>query len=99
MSDTIELLEAIGRDASLRHASPEELAGVLQHSQASDALTAAVASGDSSLLSGELGHKPMYLPQVSQVPGHEDDEMENEEDDQSDEPSTDGKQPADGSNK
>ena len=36
----------------------------------------------------------MYLPQVSQVPGHEDDELEND-DEQTDEPSTDGKPPAD----
>jgi len=94
MSDTIELLEAIGSNASLRHASPEALAGVLRQSQASDGLTAAVASGDSSHLADELGHKPMYLPQVSQVPGHEDDELEND-DEQTDEPSTDGKPPAD----
>lgn len=88
MSDTIELLEAIGRDASLRHASSEELANVLQQSQASSALAAAVASGDSSLLSVELGHKPMYLPQVVQTPGHEEDETDQDEDDQSDTPST-----------
>jgi hypothetical protein len=74
MSDTIELLEAIGRDASLRHASSEALTSVLQQSQASEALTAAVASGDSALLAGELGHKPMHLPQVIQSPGYEEEE-------------------------
>jgi len=79
MSDTIELLEAIGRDASLRHASSEELTSALLQSQASEALTAAVASGDSSLLAGELGHKPMYLPQVIQSPGYEEDETDEDD--------------------
>lgn len=81
MTDTIELLEAIGRDASLRHASAEELTKVLEQAQASEALTTAVASGDSMLLSRELGHKPMLPPQISQVPGHEDDEPGQDDDD------------------
>jgi hypothetical protein len=74
MPDTIELLEAIGCDASLRHASTEELTNIMEQAQASEALTAAVASGDSSRLSAELGHKPMHAPQISQTPGHEDDD-------------------------
>jgi hypothetical protein len=78
MSDTIELLEAIGRDASLRHASADELTSKLEQAQASEALKAAVATGDSSQLAGELGNKPMYTPQISQAPGHEDDEPEHE---------------------
>ncbi|APG06435.1 hypothetical protein BJI69_08170 [Luteibacter rhizovicinus DSM 16549] len=101
MSDTIELLEAIGRDASLRHASSEHLANVLQESQASAGLTAAVASGDSSLLSEELGHKHMDLPQIVQVPGHDEDDMESGDGDSSDKPSKpdDGKQPSEESTK
>ena len=71
--DTIELLEAIGKDASLRHASVAELTNVLEQAQASGALTAAVVSGDSARLSEEFGHKPMHAPQVSQAPGHDDD--------------------------
>jgi hypothetical protein len=67
MSDTIDLLEAIGRDATLRHASAEELKNMLEQAQASVALTAAAASGDSSRLSGEFGHKAMYAPQISQT--------------------------------
>jgi hypothetical protein len=67
MSDTIELLETIGRDASLRHASAEELAHVLRQSQASEALTAAVASGDRSKLSVELGKNTNLEPQASQT--------------------------------
>lgn len=74
MSDTIELLEAIGNDASLRHASANELATRLEQLGASEALKAAVSSGDSSHLSSELGHRLMQKPQVSQAPGQEDDE-------------------------
>ena len=85
MSDTIELLEAIGRDASLRHASSEELASVLQHAKASDALKAAVASSDRSLLAEELGNKVNDVPQATQSPGFEEDEP-NRESDKSDAP-------------
>jgi hypothetical protein len=67
MLDTIELLEAIGQDATLRHASAEELTNILEQAQASRALTAAAASGDSSLLSEEFGQKAMYAPQISQT--------------------------------
>ena len=74
MTDTIELLEAIGRDASLRHVSSEELARILKQAEASQALTAAVASGDRSLLSAELGHKVNDVPQATQSPGYEEDE-------------------------
>lgn len=100
MSDTIELLEAIGRDASLRHASSEHLANVLQESQASESLTAAVASGDSSLLSEELGHKHMDLPQIVQTPGHQEDDEEGDSDTSDTPPSPDGgKQPAEDASK
>jgi len=82
MSDTIELLEAIGRDASLRYASSGELADRLQQSQASGALMAAAAAGDSSLLADELGHKANYQPQsIQTTPGHEDEEEEPKQDD------------------
>ena len=67
MLDTIELLEAIGQDATLRHASAEELTNILERAQASVALTAAAASGDSSRLSEGLGHKAMFTPQISQA--------------------------------
>lgn len=80
MSDTIELLEAIGQNATLRYASGEELAATLEQAQASTALMAAVVSGDSSRLFEELGHKLMQHPQSSQT-GHED-----EESDEGDEP-------------
>lgn len=81
MSDTIDLLEAIGRDASLRHASAAELAPMLERARASEALKSAVAAGDSSLLSGEFGHLPNQAPQITHVPGHEEDETDHDGDD------------------
>jgi hypothetical protein len=66
MLDTIEMLEAIGRDASLRHAAANELSAFLEQQHASPALTSAAASGDSSELFAELGYTVMHVPQVSQ---------------------------------
>jgi len=56
MFDTLDLLDAIGADALLRHASAEELTEALFQAQASEALTAAAASGDSSSLFREFGY-------------------------------------------
>ena len=56
MSNTIELLERIGQDASLRHASQENLAQALNALNASEGLKLAAASGDKSQLGEELGH-------------------------------------------
>jgi hypothetical protein len=84
MADTIELLEAIGQNASLRYASADELARALEQAKASDALAAAAVSSDVSKLFAELGPKPMNVPQISQAPAREDEE-EPEEDD-TDEP-------------
>ncbi|RUL75915.1 hypothetical protein [Dyella choica] len=78
MTDTIDLLEAIGQDASLRHASTEDLGKMLAQAQASDALTAAVASGDSSLLSEEFGFMANKTVETILSPARED---EPEEDD------------------
>jgi hypothetical protein len=80
MTDTIDLLEAIGSDASLRHASSEELSKALEQAHASEALAAAVTSGDRTELSKELGHKPTYAPQISQVPAHEGDDLDHDHD-------------------
>ncbi|MBE1161729.1 hypothetical protein [Dyella acidiphila] len=81
MSDTIELLETIGRDASLRHAPLEELADKLRQAQASETLIAAVETADSSVLTVELGHEKLDPPQGTLGPCHEEDEP-----DQDDEP-------------
>lgn len=79
--DTIELLEAIGRDASLRHAPAADLSQVLERAQASDALKAAVALGDSMQLARELGHKSMEPPQIIMGPAHEDEPDQGEDGD------------------
>ena len=56
MSNSIELLERIGQDASLRHASQENLARTLNSLNASEGLRVAASSGDKSRLEEELGH-------------------------------------------
>jgi hypothetical protein len=66
MLDTIEILEAIGSDASLRYASTVELTAVLEQAKASDALTAAAATGNTSHLDQEFGHRKMFQPQSTQ---------------------------------
>ena len=81
MRDTIDMLEAIGSDASLRRASAEELTQVLVDAKASEALTAAVASGNTAALLVELGHREMNSPQISQVPGHDEEEEQPADDD------------------
>lgn len=92
MSDTIELLEAIGQNATLRHASVDELAPILEQAKASAALKSAVAAGDSSLLSEEFGHKPNRTPQISNAPGHEE-EPDHDGDDKPPHPSDPGHSP------
>lgn len=62
MSNTIELLEMIGRDASLRHASGEDLSQALTGLQASEALKQAAMSGDDGHLAKELGHRDIKNP-------------------------------------
>ncbi len=59
MPNTIELLEVIGSDASLRHASAQDLARALDGMHASEALRQAAATGDSAWLAAELGHRNM----------------------------------------
>jgi hypothetical protein len=78
MSDTIDLLDAIGQDASLRHASADDLSLALDRANASDTLKAAVATGDSSLLTSELGFRLNQVPQVTNAPGHEEEPEQDE---------------------
>jgi len=59
MSDTIELLETIGKDASLRRAPAEDLARALAGLNASAALKQAAASGDAGHLAEELGYRKL----------------------------------------
>jgi len=73
MTDAMDLLEAIGQDATLRYASTEALADVLAAADASEALRAAVASGDSAWLAQEFGTPVMHSSQTSQT-GFEEEE-------------------------
>ncbi|WP_239537932.1 hypothetical protein [Dyella mobilis] len=61
VTDTIELLETIGKSAVLRHAPTEELMRELERADASDALKAAAKAGDGSLLGEEFGYKTMRV--------------------------------------
>jgi hypothetical protein len=79
MSNTIDLLEAIGKNATLRHASAEELTDVLAEADASEALMAAVKQGDSSLLAVELGHNPLRVNHDLHTGGHEEEESPDSE--------------------
>lgn len=83
MRDTIELLEAIGKDASLRRAPGEELAQRLDGLGAGEGLKRAAATGDSSHLREEFGdarcETPNHPTNVSQtVPPEEEEEEEKE---------------------
>lgn len=90
MSDSIDLLEAVGRDASLRRLSPEDLARRLKAAGASDVLAEATAQCDASLLSQEFGARVMQqpnsynspfrdVPQPLKVPSPGEPEEENED--------------------
>jgi hypothetical protein len=73
MRDTVELLEAIGRDATLRHASREELVRALEAADASAGLRELAANGDSKTITEELGLEQMHVEHQSQTGGHEGD--------------------------
>jgi hypothetical protein len=92
MSDSIDFLEAVGRDASLRRLSPDQLAQRLKEVGASDVLAAAAAQRNGRLLAQEFGVRVMHepngtitpfreVPQPLKVPspGKEDEEDEGEE--------------------
>jgi hypothetical protein len=76
MMDTIDLLEAIGSDASLRHLPGDELATKLEQAEASDALKTAAANGDRAPLTIELGREVEPPPQSTQFPAEEEPEEE-----------------------
>lgn len=68
MTGTIELLETIGRDASLRHASPYDLEQALAEMGASEGLKMAAVLGDGKHLRQELGSRLDEVVQVNQNP-------------------------------
>jgi hypothetical protein len=71
MSDSIDLLEAVGRDAALRRLSPEELACRLKEAGATDVLAAAAGQRNSALLCAEFGVRFMGQPNGINSPFHE----------------------------
>lgn len=81
MHDTIDMLEAIGRDASLRYADAETLVADAMLDTASEALKTTILRGRREELLAELGAKPMQAVQVTQMPQREED-PDREEDDQ-----------------
>lgn len=85
MTNTIDLLESIGQDASLRHASSANLATALSERDASDALKQAAMTGDNASLTRELGASDANHASNVHAPAHEDDEQSDEADD-ADEP-------------
>jgi len=93
MSDSIDLLEAVGRDASLRRLPPDELARRLKAAGATEVLASAAAQRDSTLLGQEFGIRVMGKPNHGNggytdepaplhVPTPVDDEEESEADDE-----------------
>lgn len=78
MSGTIELLEAIGSDASLRYAATEELMRVLERARADAGLVKAVA-GDCSLLDAQFARRVIPMCHVSQTAEEDDEPGEVEE--------------------
>jgi hypothetical protein len=82
MRDTVELLEAIGRDAELRRASPDALAEALAAAGASAGLRELVAQGDATTLVKELGLTQMHVEHQSQTGGHEGDDRDDGDDDE-----------------
>lgn len=80
MSNTIELLETIGKSASLRYASAEQLLHSLDQVDAPKELKGAVSSGDSSFLFRELGKNAMHTsqgaPQITNAVWREDNSAE-----------------------
>jgi hypothetical protein len=69
MTDTIELLETIGSDASLRYAAADELRGVLERAKASPELAMAMSLGDGEVLRQGLGRNEIvqWMPQIQSV--------------------------------
>ncbi|APG05059.1 hypothetical protein BJI69_14920 [Luteibacter rhizovicinus DSM 16549] len=77
MRDTVELLEAIGRDATLRRASPEVLARTLRAVNASPALLERVTFGDNTALTSELGLSDRYTEHQTQTAHDDEDSLFN----------------------
>lgn len=78
--DTIDLLEAIGQDASLRYAPGEALLQDQRLGEAPAALASAILAQDRRALDALLGTQPGHAVQSTQSPGREDEDEEQDED-------------------
>ncbi len=80
MTDTLDMLEIIGQDAGLRHATAADLLQALAPTDASVALKQAIAAGDSAPLAADFGQAVMHSSQHpthnSQGLGHDEEEQE-----------------------
>jgi hypothetical protein len=79
MSNVIEFLDAMGRDAQLRHADAGTLAVALEQAQIDPALRAAVLSGDQQRLESLLGARTNVV--CGFAPAQDDDSQEKAPDD------------------
>lgn len=77
MSNVIDFLENMGRDARLRHASPSDVQLALDREQIQPELRGAILAGDQARLEALLGQQILYC---MQFPAREDEEEETEED-------------------
>ncbi|WP_266170904.1 hypothetical protein [Dyella subtropica] len=80
MSDVIEFLEKIGQDATLRHASPEDMELAMRDAQIDAPLSSAMLARDASELQTLLNLRPMFAFQADPVPGEEEEQPGKEED-------------------
>ncbi|SFS16731.1 hypothetical protein SAMN05216570_3369 [Dyella sp. OK004] len=77
MSDVIEFLEKMGRDAQLRHASSEDMELALDDAQIDAPLSSAILARDISALYDLLQLQPMFATQME--PGEEEEAPSREE--------------------
>jgi hypothetical protein len=84
MTDAIDFLEQLGRNARLRHAPTAELERVLAASGFEPSLRSALLADDAVRLGELLGAQPNICCLVEK-PDQEDDEEEEEEDSEDDE--------------
>ena len=84
MTDAIDFLEQLGRNARLRHAPTTELERVLTASGCEPGLRSALLADDAVRLGELLGAQPNICCLVEK-PDQEDDEEEEEEDSDDDE--------------
>lgn len=85
MSDVIDFLEKMGKDAQLRRASPEEVESALDDAQIDAPLSSAILARDISELYDLLKLQPMFATQMEpgeeeEAPGREEEPGKEEED-------------------